>query len=112
MAYDTIFEFLASISFLIVPSRIDNLPTVVMEAFSTGTPVIGSNVGGIPDMIVDGYNGLLFENENSDDLADKIIMLLKNGEKRDLLSKNARQTFENRFSVENHGERFEAMLAS
>ncbi len=112
IAYDKIFEFLVSINFLIVPSRIDNLPTVVMEAFSTGTPVIGSNIGGIPDMIVDGYNGSLFENENSDDLARKIVSLLKNDEKRDLFSKNARQTFEKKFSVENHPERFEAMLSS
>jgi glycosyltransferase involved in cell wall biosynthesis len=111
ISYDKVFQFLASINFLIVPSRIDNLPTVVMEAFSTGTPVIGSNSGGIPDMIDDGYNGLLFEKENADDLAGKILNLLKNTEQRNLFSKNARKTFEKKFSVENHPERFEAMLS-
>lgn len=42
-------------------SLIDNLPNTVLEAISCGRPVIGSNTGGVPDMVKDGWNGWLFD---------------------------------------------------
>jgi len=50
---------------VVVPSIIyDNSPTVIYESFMAGTPVIGSKIGGIPELIEDGYNGLLFNTGN------------------------------------------------
>jgi len=71
IAYKEVHQFLSSINFLAVPSRTDNLPTVALEALSVATPVIGSDARGIPDIVVDGYNGFLFENENAEDLSKK-----------------------------------------
>ena len=51
-----------------------------MEAMSLKKPVIGSNVGGIPDLINDNQNGFLFEPKNSEDLANKLKILLKDKE--------------------------------
>ena len=50
--------FSASDAF-IIPSLMDNLPNTVLESLMCGTPVIGFPVGGIPDMVIDGENGIL-----------------------------------------------------
>jgi starch synthase len=49
----------------------------VAEAMSAGTPVVASRVAGIPYMVDDGRSGLLFENENVDELAGKLEQLLR-----------------------------------
>jgi len=100
--YDKVPDYLCSAYALIVPSRIDNLPTVVLEAFSCGTPVIGSKAGGIPEMIEDGVNGLLFEKENAQSLAEKIIEMANNKDRRNTMSLNARRTYEERFMIEHY----------
>lgn len=62
----------------IVPSMADNQPTVVMESLCCGTPVVGFDVGGIPDMIEHKQNGYLAEYKNSNDLVDGIIYSTEN----------------------------------
>jgi glycosyltransferase involved in cell wall biosynthesis len=64
---------------VVVPSIwYDNSPTVIRESFSFGTPVIGSDIGGIPELINDGVNGLLFEPGNVDELKEKLLTLCQN----------------------------------
>jgi glycosyltransferase involved in cell wall biosynthesis len=48
-------------SVLILPSRSEGMGRVVIEAQLRGRPVLGSNVGGIPDLVTDGVDGVLFE---------------------------------------------------
>lgn len=62
--------FLNSLDLLVVPSFDEAFPTVILEAFSTGTLVAASEVGGIPEMIEDKVNGFLFEAGDSMKLAD------------------------------------------
>jgi glycosyltransferase involved in cell wall biosynthesis len=75
-----------------------------MEAMSAGVPIITTNVGGIPDMISDGYTGLLVEPKNSVDLKSKITFLLDNPELKVFLGNNARieakKRFKNKIVVE------------
>jgi len=108
--YSEVLHFLKSLNFLVVPSRMDNLPTVALEAFSVATPVIGSDAGGIPDIIMCGYNGMLFKSENVDDLSSRMASLLKNQEQRDILSVNARKVFEEKYCTGHLLERFEELL--
>jgi glycosyltransferase involved in cell wall biosynthesis len=70
----------SEIDILIVPSTACETggPLVVKEAFATGTPVIASNIGCIPESVVDGVNGLLFRTGDSRDLFKKIISLIDN----------------------------------
>jgi glycosyltransferase involved in cell wall biosynthesis len=110
ISYNEVLHFLTRINFLVVPSRMDNLPTVALEALSVGTPVIGSNAGGIPDIIIPGYNGLLFESENDEDLFYKMKHLLYKKDERDIMSVNARKTFEEKYSMTEHAARFEKLL--
>ena len=61
---------------------------VLAEAMACGTPVVGSNVGGIPDVITPEV-GFLAEPKNSIDLADKIVMMLSDPETRKKMSQSA-----------------------
>lgn len=66
----------------VIPSIEDNLPNTVIESISCGTPVVGFDIGGIPDMIVDGKNGFLVESIDATLLANKIeAALLKEWDK-------------------------------
>jgi glycosyltransferase involved in cell wall biosynthesis len=54
-----VLELLAAADAMVLPSRWENLPHTVLESLAVGTPVIASDVGGVPEMITDGENGLL-----------------------------------------------------
>lgn len=83
--------------FSIYPSKwYENCPFSVMESISLGTPVIGSNIGGIPELIDDGKTGLLFESENVRELKDKIIKLYND---KDYLNKLINNTKNNKFDT-------------
>ncbi|WMC91685.1 glycosyltransferase family 4 protein [Kineothrix sp. MB12-C1] len=59
----------------------ENCPFAVMEAQMYGTPVIGANIGGVPELIAEGQTGELFESGNASELRDKIKSLWENEEK-------------------------------
>jgi len=59
---------LAQATLLICPTRVDVSPNSVKEAVVAGVPVVGARVGGIPDYVVPGQNGVLFEPGDLEDL--------------------------------------------
>jgi len=83
----------------ILPSLWEGHPKALLEAMACGLPVIGSNVEGIRELIVDGYNGLLCE-PNSESIRKTIQYLLNNPELRKKLSENARRFVVENFSFE------------
>lgn len=62
----------------IAPSLADNLPTTVMESLACGTPVVGFNIGGIPDMVIHKQNGYLATYKDSEDLSNGIQYCIEN----------------------------------
>ncbi len=74
----------------------ENCPFSVIESQMYGTPVIGSKMGGIPELIREGETGLLFEAGNADDLEKNLRFLLENPEKLSEFTKNCKAvSFEN-----------------
>lgn len=71
---------LKSSSILVVPSRMESIPQVIKEAFYLRVPVIATKVGGVPELITDGENGILVPPEDSEKLASAINNLLANKE--------------------------------
>jgi len=67
-------DFFEEVDVTIVPSIwYENLPGVVYESFAFGIPVIGSNIGGIPEMIINGVNGILFDPYKEGNLEEKLL---------------------------------------
>lgn len=64
-------------------SVLENSPNTVGEAMLLGVPVVASKAGGIPDMITDGEDGLLFENKNAKMLAEKVLEVLEADKNKD-----------------------------
>lgn len=60
----------------IVASRYENFPYTVAEALATGCPLVATRVGGIPELVEHGSNGLLCRGDDADDLADKVLELM------------------------------------
>jgi glycosyltransferase involved in cell wall biosynthesis len=86
--------------FTVVPSLAEAFGYVVIESFSVKTPVIGSNTGGIAEIIRDGKDGLLFPPGNHEELAQKMILLLSNTELRQQLSEYCHLRFKEHFESE------------
>jgi glycosyltransferase involved in cell wall biosynthesis len=79
-------------SIYVAPTMYENLPTRVLEAMACGTPVIASNVCGIPEAVHDGENGLLVEPGSTKQLADSICYLLGDHSCLQKMGQNARST--------------------
>lgn len=77
-----IHNYMQVFDLFILPSRIDPFPLVMLEAAYLKIPFIGSRVDGIAEFVNDGEDGILFESENANELADKIIELVNNKSKR------------------------------
>ncbi|KKR21802.1 MAG: putative glycosyltransferase [Parcubacteria group bacterium GW2011_GWE2_39_37] len=102
--HDKIKEFMLSGKALILPSLCyENSPTSIYEAFASGLPVIGANIGGIPELLKDGC-GILFEPGNSKDLVGKINWFLDNPRQVDEMAKKAQEKIKN-FYLDNYLKR-------
>ena len=74
---DKIYDYFADASIMLSAPKIDNMPVSLLEAMNAGLLVISSRVGGVPYMIEYDKTGLLFESENSEDMAAKMLWALE-----------------------------------
>ena len=82
-------KLLKSSSVLVVPSRMESLPTNIKEAFFLKIPVVGINVGGIPELITHNKTGILVPPEDSKKLVTEINNILNDKRKYDYIVQNA-----------------------
>jgi glycosyltransferase involved in cell wall biosynthesis len=92
-------------SALCMPSRLlrddrDGIPNVLVEAMAAGTPVVASAVSGIPELVIDGVNGVLVAPEQPEALADALIRLHRDEKLTARLREAARDTVRERFDGE------------
>ena len=88
-------EVIKSSSVVVVPSRMESLPTVIKEAFYLNVPVVGTSVGGIPELISHDETGLLIPPENPEKIANAVNELLSNPEKAEKLAINGNNFVKN-----------------
>lgn len=96
----------------ILASKMDGFGLVLVEAMAMGIPVIGSDFSGIADVIDDGRNGLLFENDNIADLSKKVLSILSDNHLKDLLIKEGLKTYTEKFTIQKTVDQYEALFQS
>ena len=80
---------------LVLPSKEESLGVVLLEAMATGTPVVASSVGGIPDIVEDGLNGFLVSYGDSQSLASSLIKLLSDDRLRERMGAKGKEMARN-----------------
>ena len=90
----------------VIPSLQDNLPNTALESMACGTPIVGFEVGGIPDMVQHGKTGLLARPHDAQALENAIIELLKHSQRRSLLSANCCRVAVHRYSFARQAIRY------
>jgi len=92
--------------FVVVPSEwYENFPYAILEAFASAKPVIGSRIGGIPQLIKDRQTGILFQPGNTNDLAEKISWMIEHSKERQEMGHRARESVEKECNPELHYKR-------
>jgi glycosyltransferase involved in cell wall biosynthesis len=91
-----------------VPSHVEPLGNATLEAMASGRPVVGTRVGGIPEMIVDGETGLLVPAADPPALAGAISRLIQDSRLRSRMADAARARAREAFGIDVHGRRLQS----
>ncbi len=102
-------RILSSAWVLVNTSAKEGWGLVNMEAFASGTPVVGFRVHGVKDSVKDGYNGFLSDYEDIYDMSEKVVEIIENENLRRMLSKNARK-FAEKYTWDNSAKEFEKVI--
>jgi len=107
---DTLAE-IARAHLLVLPSFMEGLPIVLMEAMAVGVPVVASRVAGIPELVEDDVTGLLITPSHWDELASRIDFLLGDQAVRDRLTKQAKAKVATEFDTRKSAEQLAALFS-
>ena len=102
-------RLMAAAALVTLSSVSEALGLSILEAMALGLPVVGTSVGGIPEVVTNGVNGLLVEPENPASLAQGILVLCRSPELRKRLGSRANETVRQRFSADRMVARVEAV---
>ncbi len=96
-------DAMASALAVVVPSEwYENCPMTVLEAFAVGTPVVASNLGGMPELVDDGVTGLLYQAGDEQALSKALRSLVSDPVAAGRLGQNARKKAESDFALDQH----------
>lgn len=109
---DDVQNILSQVDLCVMPSLVEGLPMVMLESLSVGTPVLGTTVGGIPDVISDGENGILVEPASSRELENAIAKCIADRGWLTGMRSAARRTYEADFSYQSWVEKYGDVYAS
>lgn len=101
-------EHIGRAGIVVLPSRSEGMGRVLVEAMFAGKPRIGANVGGIPTVINDGHDGLLFEPGNVEQLAERLARLMGDADLRARLGRAGRDRALKEFTLDRYLERIGA----
>jgi len=100
-------ELLASFDIFVLPSRSEGFGRVNLEAMAMGKSVISTNVGGVPEVVLDGVTGILVPPGNSKALSHAIMRLLDDSHLRESMGREGRRRVEKHFTLQAHVQRIE-----
>jgi glycosyltransferase involved in cell wall biosynthesis len=94
------YQFMQSFDIFALPSLSEGLSSAILEAMATSLPIIASNVGGIPELVKNGENGLLVAPANPAELAQAIQRLVENPAEAERMGSDGRARMEKKFTLE------------
>ncbi|MBM4046321.1 MAG: glycosyltransferase family 4 protein [Planctomycetes bacterium] len=102
-------RFYQALDVLVLPSLTENMPNVALEAMAYGKPVVGTRVGGIPEVVVDGETGLLVKPADAESLGRALSALLRDRARLPVMGENGRRFVAGHYSVASRMEKFVAL---
>lgn len=93
-----------SLDLLVFPTLKETFGIVLIEAMAMEVPVVASAVGGIPEVVKDGVNGLLVQPEDQEALANAVLRLIRNSDYRKDLAEKGRKSVERKFSINEYNK--------
>ena len=100
---DEMKEAIRKCRFVVVPSIwYENCPYSVMETLAIGKPVIGANIGGIPELVQDDKTGFVYKFDDIDDLSNKMKIFFEDPNLAKKYGKNAKEEAKELYGKENH----------
>lgn len=102
---------LGDATMLVLPSFLEGLPIVLMEAAALSVPAIASRVAGVPELVEDGVNGILFTPGNWDELADRIAAMIDDPEKAAAMAAAANRVVADQFNVMVSAQKLRTLFA-
>lgn len=99
-------QFLPHLDLLVLPSYTEGLPNVILEAFAAGVPVVATAVGGTPEIVEDGVNGRLVPPGDPHSLAQSILEVLGDEERRRTMGLRGRERISREFSFASQGDSY------
>lgn len=100
-------RYLRAMDVFALTSQSEGLPISLLEAWAAGLPVVCTSVGGIPDVVAEGVNGLLVPNDDGPDLGRALSRILDEPTLAVRLGSAGRQTVQERFSLDTMAEAYE-----
>lgn len=95
---DNALEYMMASDLALFTSRAEAFPITILEYMALGKPIIASNVSGVPEMIKDGWNGLLYDNSDLNGLVENLATLYRDNNLREKISLNAIASYNDNFS--------------
>ncbi len=106
--HDCLNMYINRLKLLVIPSYTEGLPNVMLEAMASGTPILTSRIGAIPDIITDEINGFLLNNNKPKSISDKILQIMKRD--LELISNNSIKYIKNHFKFSKTQKRYKNIL--
>jgi N-acetyl-alpha-D-glucosaminyl L-malate synthase BshA len=94
---DNVNELLPMADLMLMPSEMESFGLAALEAMACSVPTIGTRVGGVPELIEDGHNGLLFNVGDIDAMSSAAISLLKDQQRLEAMARAGRKTAQDHF---------------
>lgn len=103
-----VLNVMKQLDLIVLSSLWEGFPLTPIEAFSVGKTIVATEVDGTPEIVKNGYNGLLIDPRDSNAIAIAILEVMNNSELKEQLSRHAYDTYLNEFSFEIFKSRYES----
>jgi len=103
-------KYYPSFDLFVLPSFTEGLPTVVLESYASGVPVVATAVGGTPEAVADGVDGFLIPPGDPNALASRILQMLDLGEERKAMGRRGRDRIRIEFGFDVQATRYRRLF--